>query len=350
MKKTLHLKYISSRVFLIALVIAIFLIILAIDQIVLLIQGETSIWKLAGCVFILSAYILASWFWVVIPAKRAVKLSERFRAGHIMADDEVSDAVFLSPSTQRQMEMVDQMFNSTQMMDLNKRQAQYLALQNQINPHFLYNTLESIRGEALIAGLGSVAEMTEALAKFFRYTITKVENLVTVEEELENCETYFRIQQYRFGDRLKLHIECDEAERENIMNCKIPKLTLQPILENSIIHGTELKIGTGNLRIKFERTEKRLIICISDDGVGMDEETLAKLNRRLGKGRNLIAYDEKEKKGGIALANVNNRIQLLFGEEYGMHIYSIEQKGTDVEITIPFAMAEKEIENRSIVS
>ena len=81
----------------------------------------------------------------------------------------------------------------------------------------------------------------------------------------------------------------------------------------------------------------------------MNEETLAKLNRRLGKGRNLIAYDEKEKKGGIALANVNNRIQLLFGEEYGMHIYSLEQKGTDVEITIPFAMAEKEIENRSIV-
>ena len=86
--------------------------------------------------------------------------------------------------------MVDRIVRSPQYMDLNKRQAQYLALQNQINPHFLYNTLESIRGEAIIAGLDSVADMTEALARFFRYTITKVENLVSVEEELDNCETY----------------------------------------------------------------------------------------------------------------------------------------------------------------
>ena len=115
------------------------------------------------------------------------------------------------------------------------------------------------------------------------------------------------------------------------MNCRIPKLTLQPILENSIIHGTELKIGTGNLTIRFEQTDRRLIIRISDDGVGMDEQTLAKLNRQLGK----ALADNKEKKGGIALVNVNNRIHLLFGEQYGMHVYSIQGKGTDVEVTLP---------------
>ena len=118
------------------------------------------------------------------------------------------------------------------------------------------------------------------------------------------------------------------------MNCKIPKLTLQPVLENSIIHGTELKIGTGNLTIQFEQTDKRLIIRISDDGVGMDEQTLAKLNRQLGGGGGTFT-DQEEKKGGIALVNVNNRIHLLFGEEYGMHIYSIKGKGTDVEVTLP---------------
>lgn len=122
------------------------------------------------------------------------------------------------------------------------------------------------------------------------------------------------------------------------MNCKIPKLTLQPILENSIIHGTELKIGTGNLTIQFEQTDKRLIIRISDDGVGMDEQTLAKLNRQLGGGKALTDSQE-EKKGGIALVNVNNRIHLLFGEEYGMHVYSIRGKGTDVEVTLPVVTA-----------
>ncbi len=117
------------------------------------------------------------------------------------------------------------------------------------------------------------------------------------------------------------------------MNCRIPKLTLQPILENSIIHGTELKIGAGNLTIQFEQTDSRLIIRISDDGVGIDEQTLAKLNRQLDGGGTLD--DNGEKKGGIALTNVNNRIHLLFGDEYGMHIYSIKGKGTDVEVTLP---------------
>ena len=235
----------------------------------------------------------------------------------------------------RQVEEIEKILRSPKLIDFNKRQAQYLALQNQINPHFLYNTLESIRGEALIAGLDGVADMTEALAKFFRYTITNIENLVTVQDELDNCETYFLIQKYRFGDRLQLHIDYDGEDWEDIMSCKIPKLTLQPILENSIIHGTELKVETGNLRIQFGRTQDRLLIRISDDGVGMDEETLTKLNRKLGRdGDELIRGEER--RGGIALANVNSRIHLIFGEEYGLHVYSVPQKGTDVEITIPY--------------
>lgn len=259
---------------------------------------------------------------------------QRILEGYILPDRRLFEGEMLTPVMEAEIGRLEQVLKSPEMMDLNKRQAQYLALQNQINPHFLYNTLESIRGEALIAGMDNIADMTEALAKFFRYTITKVEKLVSVEEELDNCETYFLIQQYRFGSRLKLHILYEEENRENIMNCRIPKLTLQPVLENSIIHGTELKIGTGNLTIRFELTDKRLIIRISDDGIGMDEQTLAKLNRQLGRGGKALA-EYGEKKGGIALVNVNNRIHLLFGEEYGMHIYSIQGKGTDVEVTLP---------------
>lgn len=344
------LKYISTRVLVMGIGIFIFFLLQTVDQIYLTVTEEASGWKLLLYIAGVTAYAIVCWCWIVVPYGKTEKLTERFLDGHIISDGGIPDTVWLTPSMKSQIEIIDKMLKAPQIMDLNKRQAQYLALQNQINPHFLYNTLESIRGEALIAGLTSVADMTEALAKFFRYTITKVENLVTVEEELENCETYFRIQQYRFGDRLKLHIECDEEEREDIMNCKIPKLTLQPILENSIIHGTELKVDTGNLKIKFQRTEKRLIIRISDDGIGMDEETLAKLNRKLGSGRNNIAYTEEEKKGGIALVNVNNRIHLIFGEEYGVHIYSVYQKGTDVEITIPLTITQNEIRNRSIMS
>ena len=271
---------------------------------------------------------------MVRPYREHEKVEKRFLAGYMFSEEDLERAV-LTPTMREEMEMMEKIIRSPQLMDLNKRQAQYLALQNQINPHFLYNTLESIRGEALIAGLSGVADMTESLAKFFRYTITKVENLVSVEEELDNCETYFGIQKYRFGDRLQLHIEYDPDEWEEIMNCRIPKLTLQPILENSIIHGTELKIGEGNLWIRFRRTEKRLVITISDDGVGMDEETLERLNEKLNRGVDAITQQPEEKQGGIALANVNNRIHLIFGDEYGMHVYSMADSGTDVEISIP---------------
>ena len=222
-------------------------------------------------------------------------------------------------------------------------QAQYLALQNQINPHFLYNTLESIRSEALIAGLVSVADMTEALATFFRYTISKVENLVSVEEELQNCMTYFKIQQYRFGDRLQLSVECDPEEKAAIYSCRIPKLTLQPILENSIIHGTECKLGTGHIRILLEMTESCLLLCISDDGNGMEERKVADINERLQKSGGILATGESETKGGIALVNVNNRIHLLFGEEYGIHVYSMPEIGTDVKIRIPVIYSDRNL-------
>lgn len=317
-----------------AVLVLLGLLIQTVEHIVLVVQKDAALWKVFLYMGITVVYLLTVWFWLIVPYKRSERMIQRFLEGHIIIESSDFDEVLLTPSIRRQMEATDKILKSPQTIDINRRQAQYLALQNQINPHFLYNTLESIRGEALIAGLDSVADMTEALAKFFRYTITKVENLVCVEEELDNCETYFRIQQYRFGDRLKLHIAYEEEDKDIIMSCGIPKLTLQPILENSIIHGTERKVGTSNLRIKFECTKKRLIIRISDDGVGMRIEALAELNDRLSRNDNNITGEEG-KKGGIALTNVNNRIHLIFGEEYGMHVYSIPGKGTDVEITIP---------------
>lgn len=343
-----RLKYVSNRGLFIEMISTAVLLILAAAQFAMAKKWEMPGWIAALIICVVAGKALIGWFWIVRPYRRAEKMLDRFLDGHLFFDGGNCDAALMTPSMRPFIERIDQIVRSPQMMDLNKRQAQYLALQNQINPHFLYNTLESIRGEALIAGLDSVADMTESLAKFFRYTITKVENLVSVEEELDNCETYFWIQKYRFGERLQLHIEYEPEEWDEIMNCRIPKLTLQPILENSIIHGTELKVGTGNLYIHFERTQNRLLIRISDDGVGMDEETLVKLNRKLGKTADAFTSGE-EKQGGIALENVNNRIHLIFGDEYGMHVYSVPQGGTDVEITLPVVTSDREIKNRGVL-
>lgn len=217
-----------------------------------------------------------------------------------------------------------------------RKQAEYLALQNQINPHFLYNTLEAIRGDAVLAGMDRIADTTRALAIFFRYTITEVEHLVTLEDELDNAENYFTIQQYRFGNKLEMDVEIPDGNYD-LLQAKLPKLTLQPIIENAIYHGLERKVGVGNVRIIIESTSKNLLIRIKDDGIGISKSVLDELNQIFkNQDKTVASYSEpRNKKGGIALPNVNSRIKLLFGEDYGIHILSVEEVGTEVNIVLP---------------
>ena len=286
--------------------------------------------------FIYAAGLILIGLFILRPFCQAEYELRRMIEGYLTIEAAEENRIFLTPAVNEAEKSIYRILNSSQTMNLNKRQAQYLALQNQINPHFLYNTLDGIRSEALIAGLDNVADMTESLATFFRYTISNVENLVTVEQELYNCRNYFKIQQYRFGDRLQLKI----LSEENCFLYLLPKLTLQPILENSIIHGTEMKLGAGLTTIRIKRTDLRLLIEVEDDGAGMDEETLEELNRKLDSGMESLSQAQKST-GGIALVNVNNRIRLLFGQEYGIHVYSIKNVGTTVAVSLPVVDKEK---------
>lgn len=278
---------------------------------------------------------------VVLPYKKIENNMTLFLKGYTIDGLQDSETA-LTKEVDRIFSELIQLLKSEQMLNENKRQAQYLALQNQINPHFLYNTLESIRSEAMEAGMDSVVCMTEALAHFFRYTISNMENMVTLEEELDNINTYFLIQKYRFEERIGLTIEYDEEEHDLLNHCLLPKLTLQPVVENSIIHGIERKMGFSTVRIVLRCTEKRLIIQVSDDGIGMQPEALDDLNRKLNQSL-FESLHNKKKKGGIALVNVNNRIHLIFGEEYGMTVYSTPGVGTDVMIELPLVTNRREL-------
>ncbi len=216
----------------------------------------------------------------------------------------------------------------------NKRQAEYLALQNQINPHFLYNTLESIRSEALIGGLSDVASMTEYLARFFRYTISNANDTVLLEDEIRNVRDYFAIQRYRFGDRIKLEID---SSLDQYRKYRLPKLILQPIVENSVIHGIELKAEGGTVKIYAETAGDIFFVGIKDDGVGMNARTLEAMNRLSAS----MADPGNGRHSGIALSNVDRRLKLLFGSEYGLAFYSYEGIGTTVEIRLPILEALK---------
>lgn len=224
-----------------------------------------------------------------------------------------------------------------------RQQSKYAELQNQINPHFLYNTLETIRGQAIIDDNYKIAEMTEALAKYFRYNISKDNDSVTVAQELENIQNYVQIQQYRFQDRfifwIYLHDESGEYK-----SCMIPKMTLQPVVENAIFHGIEQKLEMGHISIHIETTEERLIIIVADDGGGMDKETLARINRELHDPEAVHEISGKSGHNGIALRNVNSRLKLLYGADYGLTVSSTKGLGTEVEITLPKIKSKKKQE------
>ncbi len=301
-------------------------------------RWEVSLFPAALLTGLVIAYILFVYRFLLVPYRETKVVFMQFARGYVLND--LFDMRYpMSEESEQVFRKFEELLSKDALLNVSKKQAEYLALQNQINPHFLYNTLEGIRSEAILAGLDGVAEMTEALATFFRYTISQVEHLVTLEDELANIETYYYIQQFRFGDKLTLSIRYDHGEDINeldILHYRLPKLTLQPIVENSIYHGIERKIGKGHLTIKIFLSDQRLYIRISDDGLGMSEERLKRLNDKL-QGLSLEEEDAagSSKKGGIAIVNVNNRIKLLFGEEYGIYVYSQEGGGTDVEITLP---------------
>ncbi len=289
-------------------------------------------WVIIG-EFLLYAFLI-NWTMacLVRPYEDMKKVYQRFADGEAYEELFEMDYEWM-PQWNEVMRRFRHLLNKQDAIRMSKKQAEYLALQNQINPHFLYNTLEAIRGDAICARLNSVAETTEALSIFFRYSITGVDNLVTLEEEIDNVENYFTIQHYRFGEKLKLEITY--PQEEEILRLRLPKLTIQPFVENAIYHGIEKKVEGGIVRVKIDTTVHKLLITISDNGIGMPEEQVGKINDYFEKVAVSYVGEDKNKRGGIAMKNVNSRIKLLFGENYGVHVYSVEGTGTDIKVTLP---------------
>ena len=262
------------------------------------------------------------------------KLCSDFSKG-IIYQDFIQDAGGIFPGLNDAIARLDSLLDRQQVLQLSQKQAEFLALQNQINPHFLYNTLEAIRSDAIVAGMANIADITEALSIFFRYTITDTQHLVTIRDELKNVENYFAIQQYRFGDKLSMKLELADNE-EKLLQLQCPKLFLQPVIENAIFHGLERKKENGIIEIRMELFENDLHIDVIDNGVGIEEQKLIELNKDLTRvSVGAIVEDRRSQHDGIALKNVCRRIKLLFGEQYGVRLSSIVGVGTRVEITFP---------------
>lgn len=233
------------------------------------------------------------------------------------------------------LEQVEERMRQTSLAETLKTEAELHALQNQINPHFLYNTLEIIRSRAMIQGNGDVAKMAEALALQFRYCINRSGDLATLEQELENVHNYLLIQHYRYGSRFSYQERLSESAR-SAMGSLLPVMTLQPLIENALVHGINPKIEGGCVTLRASVSGNRLYIAIEDDGVGISEEQLRKLRSQLHTNRRPEERRSRTARSmGIALDNVNQRIHHCFGEEYGVDLASTPGAGTTVSVTLP---------------
>lgn len=208
-----------------------------------------------------------------------------------------------------------------------KRKSELMALQAQINPHFLYNTLDSIIWMAEWGKNKEVVLMTSSLAKLLRQSISNQNEMVRIEDEVEYTRSYLTIQKMRYKDKLEYEILVEPE----ILKFKVAKLILQPLVENAIYHGIKYKEGKGKVQVEGFRRGEELILSVTDDGIGMTEEQLARI------------FEKREtdmRRNSVGVLNVHERIRLYYGKEYGLTFESVRNVGTKVEIHIPYLEGE----------
>ena len=277
---------------------------------------------------------------ILQPIRQLNSVTEKIAQGdfnaraQVNSDDEVAElAVSFNKMAGNMQSLIDKVKEDERKM----RKADLRLLQEQIQPHFLYNTLDTIVWLIESNEPDEAVTMVVTLSDFFREILSKGKEFISIKEEEKHISSYLQIQEMRYRDILEYDIQLDQV----IYKYQILKLTLQPVVENALYHGIKYKRAKGCIHIHGEKEGDIIRLTVRDDGVGMDEEELAQLRQQIEK-----PCQETEK--GFGLANVNERIHMYFGYEYGMKIESEKGKGTTVEIVIP-AILEAPAENASNV-
>jgi len=216
---------------------------------------------------------------------------------------------------------IKEMINDVYITKIKQREAELTALESQINPHFLYNTLDSIRWLAIKEKSYDVSDQIEALAEIFRHVLNKGEPFVTIGQEIDFLMNYMFVQKRKYGQRITLIINADPQLQKH----KVPKLILQPLIENSIIHGLEQVVQGGTIEVNIEKLDEDIRFVVKDNGAGFDERKIREMMR-----------SPEHLNHVFALKNIDERIKLNYGDRYGLSFTSTINVGTRVEVRIPF--------------
>ena len=270
---------------------------------------------------------------IVNPIQKLKRLMKKAQEGDLTVafvskyDDEIGE---LGDSFNTMVKEIDNLINLVQIEEKNKRKAEMNVLQAQIKPHFMYNTLDTIRWMAEEHNEEDIVEIIEAFTSLLRISLSNGKEIINVRDELRHVESYLTIQKIRYEEKLNYEIEFDES----ILNYKLIKLILQPLVENAIYHGIKEKRGNGKIIITAKVENNLLCFTVIDNGKGIEEDKLNKINNMLKDG-----YGKKNEIG-YGIFNVNARIKLIYGDEYGLTYKSIYGEGTTVELRHPIVESE----------
>lgn len=270
----------------------------------------------------------------IFKLKRLMKQAEsgdltvRFNFQH---NDEIGE---LGQSFNHMIARIDQLIQMVYVEQENKRTAEMKSLQEQIKPHFLYNTLDTISWMARDYDAEDIVRLVDALTNMFRIGLSHGKDIITVKEEITHVSNYLYIQKIRYKDKLNYVIHVDES----LYAIEVPKLILQPLVENAIYHGVKAKRGGGTITITGVPEGENLVFTVQDDGAGMPQEKVEELNRRMSE-RSVL--DEQKSFG---LFYIRERIQLCYGTGYGVHVESALGEGTRVTITLPLYQKPKKFD------
>lgn len=240
---------------------------------------------------------------------------DRFQIG--IYDDSENEIGILNRNLTKMVAYIHNLIQTQYKNEIKRKEIELKYMQSQINPHFLYNTLDSIRWMAVVEHNDEIARQVEALSDVFRHALNRGNEMVTVKQEVEHLQSYLLIQKNRFGERIRVSIQVEQE----LETCRVQKLILQPLVENAFVHGLEKKVGGGNIWVKVQKDRQLLLYTVEDDGIGTDA---GEINRFL--------KDEKESENVFALKNIDERLKMKYGNDCGIRFYSRENVGTRVEV------------------
>lgn len=279
----------------------------------------------------LSYYIPYS---ITHPIRKLSEVTDQVAKGDLTVRSDVrsgAEVSVLNDSLNAMIDKINELLEQVKKEQGRLRKAEFELLQSQINPHFLYNTLDTIVWLAEAGEQKKVVDMVGSLSDFFRTSLNQGKDMVSVKEELQHSRSYLEIQQVRYQDILQYEIQVPDS----LFCYLIPKITIQPLVENALYHGIKNKRGIGKIMITGKREKDSFVLVVEDNGAGMNRERLEVVR----KGMNKKSQTEKDI---YALYNVNERIRLNFGQKYGLSIDSVLGEGTTVQVILPFICQERE--------